>query len=94
MSAGDHTLAYLADCVKKARQHDHPPLAFGFINDPTRYDTYCLSLLVDMGEHMSSVLDRITELQAEVRMWQDRHTALAEEAAGYLDKIAELEAES
>lgn len=81
MSAGDHTLAHLADCVKKVREHEHAKRAADGV---LGYDLYCLNLIAHMGE----------ELQAEVRMWRDRNTALAEEAGGYLDRLTELEDES
>jgi hypothetical protein len=81
--ATDLLLADLANVITQIREHEQP----------RGEDFYCLNLTTYMGERMAAVLKRLTDDQAQVRSWKDRHTALAEEAAGYLDRIAELEAE-
>jgi hypothetical protein len=81
--ATDLLLGDLATCVAQVREHEHP----------RGEDLYCLNLTSYMGERMAAVLQRLSDEQAEVRKWKERHAALAEEAAGYLDRAAELELE-
>jgi predicted RNase H-like nuclease (RuvC/YqgF family) len=80
----DLFLAHLAETIKNVREHEHPGRG---------EDLYCLNLLSWMGERMGPVLERVKAEQAEVERWKAKHTALAEEAAGYRDRIAELEAD-
>lgn len=81
--ATDLLLADLATCVKSVREHQHPERGEDF---------FCLNLTSYMGERMAAVLKRLDDERAEVRRWKDRHTALAEEATGYLTRNPVLEA--
>lgn len=82
-AATDLLIARMNATVREVREHEHP----------RGEDFFCLNLVAWMGERMGPVLERIEAEQKEAATWKKRHTALAEEAAGYLDRIAELEAE-
>lgn len=84
--ATDLLIARLVETVKEQREHEHQ----GELRGP---DLYCLNLTSFMGERMGAVLRRLSDAQAEIERLRARLMALADEADGYLRRVAELEGE-